>query len=75
MNPTQFIQEGFVEIREHLGRTLLQTLGVILGVLVMLIRAYGVWADAVPFAVVLANTLNPLLDRIRPCVKRLEAAR
>jgi ABC-type antimicrobial peptide transport system permease subunit len=32
MNPTQFIQEGFVEIREHLGRTLLQTLGVILGV-------------------------------------------
>jgi ABC-type antimicrobial peptide transport system permease subunit len=32
MNPAQFIREGFVEIREHLGRTLLQTLGVILGV-------------------------------------------
>ena len=32
MNPTQFLREGFVEIREHLGRTLLQTLGVILGV-------------------------------------------
>ena len=32
MNPTQFIREGFVEIREHLGRTVLQTLGVILGV-------------------------------------------
>jgi putative ABC transport system permease protein len=32
MNPIQFIREGFVEIREHLGRTLLQTLGVILGV-------------------------------------------
>jgi ABC-type antimicrobial peptide transport system permease subunit len=32
VNPTQFLREGFVEIREHLGRTLLQTLGVILGV-------------------------------------------
>jgi len=32
MNPTQFFREGLVEIREHLGRTLLQTLGVILGV-------------------------------------------
>ena len=32
MNPAQFIREGFVEIREHIGRTVLQTLGVILGV-------------------------------------------
>ena len=32
MNPAQFIREGFVEIREHLGRTVLQTIGVILGV-------------------------------------------
>jgi ABC-type antimicrobial peptide transport system permease subunit len=32
MNPGQFIREGFVEIREHLGRAVLQTLGVILGV-------------------------------------------
>jgi ABC-type antimicrobial peptide transport system permease subunit len=32
MNPGQFIREGFVEIREHFGRALLQTLGVILGV-------------------------------------------
>jgi len=32
VNPTQFLREGLVEIREHLGRTLLQTLGVILGV-------------------------------------------
>ena len=46
--------------------------GAALGVLVILIRAYGVWADAVPFAVVLANVLNPLLDRIRPKVPRLE---
>ncbi|MFV2073067.1 MAG: ABC transporter permease [Thermoanaerobaculales bacterium] len=32
MRADQFLREGFVEIREHLGRTLLQTLGVILGV-------------------------------------------
>ena len=32
MNPAQFLREGFVEIREHIGRTVLQTLGVILGV-------------------------------------------
>ncbi len=32
MQADQFIREGFVEIREHLGRTVLQTLGVILGV-------------------------------------------
>jgi len=32
MNVLQFAREGFVEIREHAGRTLLQTLGVILGV-------------------------------------------
>ena len=49
--------------------------GVVLGMLVMLIRAYGIWADAVPFAVILANVLNPLLDRIRPQVKRVVASR
>jgi Na+-translocating ferredoxin:NAD+ oxidoreductase subunit D len=49
--------------------------GLVLGVLVMLIRAYGVWADAVPFAIVLANVLNPLLDRIRPRVRHLEVSR
>mgnify|MGYP000249409210 CR=1 FL=1 len=32
MNPAEFLREGFVEIREHLGRAMLQTLGVILGV-------------------------------------------
>lgn len=32
MNVGQFVREGFVEVREHLGRTVLQTLGVILGV-------------------------------------------
>ncbi len=49
--------------------------GLLLGLLVMLIRAYGVWADAVPFAVVLANVMNPLLDRIRPKLERVEVAR
>lgn len=32
MNPVQLVREGLVEIREHAGRTILQTLGVILGV-------------------------------------------
>lgn len=32
MNVLHFVREGFVEIREHAGRTFLQTLGVILGV-------------------------------------------
>ncbi len=41
------------------------------GVLIMLIRVYGIWADAVPFAVLLMNVLNPLLDRIRPRVKEV----
>ena len=34
------------------------------GFLIVLIRAFGVWADAVPFAVILMNVVNPLLDRI-----------
>jgi electron transport complex protein RnfD len=42
------------------------------GFLIVLIRAYGVWADAVPFAVILMNIVNPLLDRIG--VRRREAA-
>ena len=43
--------------------------GLFLGIMVMLIRAFGVWADAVPFAVVLANVINPLLDRIQPAIR------
>lgn len=37
-----------------------------IGFLIMLIRAYGIWPDAVPFAVLLMNVVNPLLDRFRP---------
>jgi Na+-translocating ferredoxin:NAD+ oxidoreductase RnfD subunit len=33
------------------------------GFLILLIRAFGVWADAVPFAIILMNIVNPLLDR------------
>ncbi len=42
--------------------------GICMGLLIMLIRTYGQWPDAIPFAVLLSNVLNPLLDRIRPKV-------
>ncbi|MGK5091362.1 RnfABCDGE type electron transport complex subunit D [Deltaproteobacteria bacterium TL4] len=38
------------------------------GFLIMLIRAYGIWPDSVPFAILLMNILNPLIDRLRPKV-------
>jgi electron transport complex protein RnfD len=47
--------------------------GLLVGALIMLIRAYGVWPDAIPFAILLANLLNPHLDRLRPSVRRLVA--
>lgn len=40
--------------------------GLVAGVLVMVIRHWGVYPDGVPFAILLANLLSPLLDRIRP---------
>ena len=40
--------------------------GLVAGALTILIRAYGVYPDGVPFAILLANLLTPLLDRIRP---------
>jgi electron transport complex protein RnfD len=48
--------------------------GVLVGALIMLIRAFGVWPDAIPFAILLANLLNPHLDRIRPAVRRVVVA-
>jgi len=45
--------------------------GLCLGVMIMLVRAFGQWPDAIPFAVLLMNILNPLLDRIRPKVKEV----
>ena len=48
--------------------------GIVTGFLVVLIRAFGIWPDAVPFAILLGNILTPLLDRLRPPVRRLEVA-
>lgn len=41
------------------------------GFLIILIRAFGIWPDAVPFAVLLMNIVSPLLDRIKPKVIRM----
>ena len=34
--------------------------------MVIIIRVYGIYPDGVPFAVLLANLLTPLLDLIQP---------
>ncbi len=40
--------------------------GLIIGVLITVIRVYGIWMEVAPFAVLLGNLLSPLLDRIQP---------
>lgn len=40
--------------------------GLIAGAMVVIIRVYGVYPDGVPFAIMVANLLSPLLDRLRP---------
>ena len=40
--------------------------GLIAGVMVIIIRVYGVYPDGVPFALMVASLLTPLLDRVRP---------
>lgn len=40
--------------------------GLIAGTLVVIIRVYGVYPDGVPFAIMLANLLTPLLDHVHP---------
>lgn len=40
--------------------------GLCAGVMVIIIRVYGVYPDGVPFAILLANLMMPLIDRIRP---------
>lgn len=40
--------------------------GLLGGSMVIIIRVYGVYADGVPFAILLINLLTPLLDMIRP---------
>jgi electron transport complex protein RnfD len=48
------------------GRLPMILFGLLAGALTMLIRTYGVFLDGAPLAVLLANLLTPLLDRIRP---------
>ena len=40
--------------------------GLIGGIFVIIIRVYSVYPDGVPFAILLANLLTPILDKIRP---------
>jgi len=40
--------------------------GLIAGVMVVVIRVYGMYPDGVPFAIMVASLLSPLLDRVRP---------
>ncbi|MUM77038.1 RnfABCDGE type electron transport complex subunit D [Pseudodesulfovibrio sp. F-1] len=40
--------------------------GLLAGIMVIIIRVYGIYPDGVPFAILLANLFTPLLDRIRP---------
>lgn len=40
--------------------------GLMAGIMVIIIRVYGIYPDGVPFAIILANLFTPLLDRIRP---------
>ncbi|WP_237559873.1 RnfABCDGE type electron transport complex subunit D [Desulfohalovibrio reitneri] len=40
--------------------------GLFAGAMTVLIRQYGVYTQAAPFAVLLANLLTPLLDNLRP---------
>lgn len=40
--------------------------GIITGVMIVIIRVYGIYPDGVPFAILLANLLTPVLERIRP---------
>ena len=54
------------------NRIALIVFGFLGGFLTVLIRVFGIWPDAIPFAVALVNILNPLLDRVHPSPKRLE---
>ncbi|MDY7000983.1 MAG: RnfABCDGE type electron transport complex subunit D [Thermodesulfobacteriota bacterium] len=48
------------------GNTAMIIFGLLAGSLVIIVRVYGAYPDGVPFAILLANLLMPLLDRIRP---------
>ncbi len=40
--------------------------GLLCGVMVVIIRVYGIYPDGVPFAILLANLFTPLIDLIKP---------
>ena len=40
--------------------------GLFAGVMVIVIRKFGIYPDGVPFAILLANLVAPLLDDIKP---------
>ena len=42
--------------------------------LLVIMRVWGTWPLAVPFAILLMNLANPLLDRIRPQHRKLEVS-
>ncbi len=44
--------------------------GIGTGAMIVLIRAYGIWPDAIPFAIVLMNVTYPIIDRLKPRVKK-----
>ena len=53
------------------NRTAMWGFGIGVGFLIVLIRAFGGWSDAIPFAILLMNAVHPLLDRIRPNVREV----
>lgn len=48
------------------GHASMVIFGLLVGILLMIIRVYGIYPDGMPFAVLLANLCTPLLDRIGP---------
>ncbi len=44
--------------------------GIGTGAMIMLIRAFGTWPDAIPFAIILMNVTYPIIDRLKPRVKK-----
>ncbi len=44
--------------------------GVFAGLLIVVIRTFGIWAEPVPFALLLAEMAAPLIERLRPAAHR-----
>ncbi len=40
--------------------------GMLVGIMIIIIRVYGIYPDGVPFAILLANLFTPVFERIRP---------